>query len=291
MATLEQARDEHALEIFQNSYPPFSNPALFGLFEQMNVTDDLTSFGPGTLKSQGSGWLMETSGQSLHSLHSLHMYEGSQPHALVARPPSPLAEPSSRASHSPSPRVPPVTATPVPFSRLRSNSPERSFSPCQDISVEGQQFGARSRSNSPQAQESAIKAGTRERSEFAAALGLTWKADSSDFQVSGSRPYSRRVLSPKSSGSRPTSANSAAALRKARATITARPKSAALPAIQRLQRPPSEASLLKEAKRLLATPANPSSQLSRSASAPGVRSTGSSAAHGRQRRPQSGMHG
>lgn len=278
IVSLEQARDEQALDIFKSSFLQCSNYDISGCPESY---EDTTSFGPGVVKSQARNWLVDNSHNSWVSLRTLASTEVAHLHAhtnIETRfAVSPEHETTLNAGRSSSPQrvqtmapSPPLNGIPYPFPR--TSSPQRACSPEADLGVEGRQVGTRSRSNSPD--EAAVRAAMMAEQEidkftssgFAAALGLTHNRNSAEVW----QP-SLRARSPKPTGSRPTSASSSKALRKARATITARPRSAALPALQRVQRPHSEASLLKEAQRLLAAPANPTAKLGRSASAPSVR--------------------
>lgn len=277
LLSLEQARDEQALDMFRSSMLPFSSYEMSGV---LGSTDDTTSFGPGVVRSQGTGWLVDHSPESLQSLRPVLSTEESHPHS------SPAGAEMSAAARSPSPS--PLNGIPFPFPR--TSSPQRSLSPGAELEVEGRYMGPQSRSNSPD--EAAVRANRMAEqageqlgmSGFAAALGLTAKKSPSDWQVHAAEQWQPppRPRSPRAKGSRPSSANSAVALHKAKSTIVARPRSAALPAIQKVQRPATEASMLKEAQRLLAAPSNPTGQFGKSASAPGLR--GGSASKGMPRK-------
>jgi archaellum component FlaC len=285
ITSIEQAREEHALEIFKGSILPYSNYDCSGFLDAMDSYDEASSCGRDISRAHTDGWLIDRS-QKAGSSHN-RTYERST--SAAARMSSPSLDDS--VLHSPS--TPTCQAGKIRGrERNQSSSPSRSVSPDTKLGIEGTHVGPRSRSNSPdeagfKAAEEAVSSGLGVSSGFAAAMGLSSKTGTVDGQLSEAE-ISRlplRTRSPK--GSRPSSAGSGHALRKAKATITARPRSAALPAIQRRQRPPTETSLLKEAQRLLAAPTNPTAQLGgRSTSAPSLRD----ANLGRARRPQSGFH-
>jgi len=241
--------------------------------QNMDEYDDMASFCPGVTKAQAEGWLME------RSTYEEHMNRRTQSPEVF------LTAARSDTARSPSPDqwrlgTPTANGIPQPFQRQTSSSPSRCPSAEAGLEVAGRNMGLRLRSSSPElniatsagAAVAADHPGERmgSKSGFAAALGLTCPRSSGDLQEApGAEIYRPRARSPLSRSSRP---NSAQILRKAKSTITARPRSAALPSIQRMQRAaPSEAALLKEAQRLLAAPANPTAQLKRSSSAPGVR--------------------
>lgn len=256
ISSLAQARDEHALDIFRSSLDPFYDFEVPSTFATIGEHGEPTSFCPGILKSQRVGWVGSTmsppqdgepgdslGGDALRSDETrLHRSPSPQPNACVSFP---------------------LNGMPTTFPNSRSRSPVRSSSPNPELGVKGRKQDMRSRSSSPVEQ--------LRFSSYVAALGVACNKHFTGAETTGveaSRPP--RVLrpaSPSSNSSRPSSAG----LHRAKATIIARPRSAALPAIQKLQRAPTEAALFKEGQRLLAAPANPAARLGRSSSAPGIR--------------------
>lgn len=285
IASVAQARDDHALEIFKSSLTPFTDyevPSINATFDEF---EENTSFSSFIVKSQSVGWLVDRSRSflepSLRSVMSGAEDDETAAAALAWQAGSRSSaqrslSPQSSSACAPAPSDA-VTAS-IPHPRVSSPIRSHSSNPGHGVTGRSARNGSPVRGTSPDAVCDKL-----DFSSFVAALGVECRRDIPTVRAPPAealRPHVRPA-SPSSSGSRP---NSAQRLHRAKATITARPRSAALPAIQRLHRPPSEAALFKEGQRLLAASSHPTAQLGRSSSAPGIR-----AARG-SHRPQSGRH-
>jgi hypothetical protein len=273
IASLEQARDEQALEIFKSSLLQFSSYDVPAYSEFADGFED-ASWCPGVWKGPATGWVMDRSRKAVLEepapdlcVDSAVGEQTCPPGTVSFRPSDALRKHAEMIRDSISATVAADlgtesraaarrTASPAaPAGQSDSSKSPRSRSPHEnqggeaqdaqgDMKVEGKHLGPIPEQNATTAEK--IAAERADFADFAASLGLACPSNLPIQQAVAAAPVRRYAPSP--AASRPTSAQ---IIRRARSNVVARPKSAGLPAITRIHRPQSETALAREAQRIL----------------------------------------
>lgn len=300
--SLQQARNEQALEIFQGHLRQMSSYDL--PIDANGFTE--SELCPEVLQSHLSSWVMDRSKKSFadqplvendrNTAEALRDDISANVNAQLARKGSPTRVTLQRTSRSNSPVGAANQGPSLPSersARSRSRVDKRGCSEAK-MMLEGTHVDVIGEHDTTAEHDIADEADGHEENdvqkldhkgekvkfkEFAASLGLVCSAEPS---VQSTTEACRQLTRKPPASSRP---NSAQILRRAKQTITARPRSAAIQGFSRMQRPHSDVALAREAQRLLGQtnapdatvhtvkqPETLSSVLGRSSSAPGLRS-------------------
>jgi len=263
ITSLQQARNEQALEIFQGHLRQMSSYDL--PIDENGFTE--SELCPEVLQQQICSWVMDRSKKSFVD-HTTVTNDREIAEALRDDISANVDADLARGKGSP---------TKVTVQRTRSNSPRPTLE--QGPSVPSERAArARSRSDKRNSFESAeanmmlegipveLSGEAEERGEFdIIAENGTQRADQKgdkvkfkDFAAALGLPcptdFPSAAEAPRQSRRRPAATsrpNSAQILRRAKQTITARPRSAVLQGFSRMQRPHSEVALAREAQRIL----------------------------------------